>query len=144
MAITEIHELIARVESANNQYAMRYEPAFIPSEKAVKQCAALQGSYISMSTAKIICCTSWGMFQIMGENLYGLLNVKYPVGKFLCYPELQKKAFYSFLEVRKINYSLQELMNDSEKLDKFSVTYNGSKIYGQRLKGIYDASRSTI
>lgn len=144
MPILTLADLVAAVESGNNQFAIRYEPNFVPSALAVKRCQNSQNGFCSVATAKIICASSWGKYQIMGENIYGLLNLSFSIGKFLSDPDSQREIFDSFLTKKNINFSLAEILSDQAKRDSFSIKYNGSLQYGQRLLGVYHAASNSL
>lgn len=70
-----LSDCIAQVESSSNLLAMRYEPRvyqtqLLTPQQQIEDYAV--GGYIDQTTAAMIASTSWGQFQIMGYNLYGL------------------------------------------------------------------------
>lgn len=130
-----ISELIAKVESNGVQWAMRYEAHFKPSVAAINNCiAAHRPAFMSRSTAEMICKTSWGKFQIMGENLYTICGLKCDVNSYMCDADLQEETFFRFLEKRDINYSVEQLLADAGKMSKFARRYNGSTSYVKTLR----------
>lgn len=120
--ILTLSDLIARVESNRNPYAVRYEPAFRPSSDIVERMAKL--CTCSRATAEMLCATSWGYFQIMGENLirHGL-DVT-PI-EFCHDANKQIALFTAFVEARGINYKPSEIKADHLKRERFALKYNG-------------------
>lgn len=129
-----ISELIAKVESNNVQWAMRYEAHFKPSVAAINNCiAAHRPAFMSRSTAEMICKTSWGKYQIMGENLYTICGLKDSVNLYMSDADLQEETFFRFLEKRDINYTVEQILEDAGKMSKFARRYNGSTTYVKTL-----------
>lgn len=63
------------VESSDNDYAMRFEPASYASNPQWiegQESAIAHFNDCSDETARMIACTSWGRFQILGANIYAL------------------------------------------------------------------------
>lgn len=133
-----LSDVVAQVESSGNPLAMRFEPTFL-STVGCKQAAqnyAADGGYMDMNTAAVICCTSWGKFQIMGANLYGLLEYKKALVDFLTTPADQLTAFRSFID--KIGFT-DLPFSDMAQADllKFAKLYNGSEVYAASLTHAY-------
>jgi hypothetical protein len=139
--ITSLSQLIAEVESADNQYAMRNEPAHKPADEFVSQARTYNAC--SLDTAHMICATSWGKYQMMGDNLYWL-GYKGSVGAFLCNPETQLNFFNLYIAKRKIDYKLMEMLADNTKLLHFATLYNGNgSAYSARMLAIYAQSANS-
>ena len=131
-----LSEVVAQVESSGNPLAMRYEPAWNPQNEMNAQHYAT-GGWIDEPTAAMICKTSWGKYQIMGDNLYGALGYGGTIVEFLNNPLCQLRYFQAFL--RMIGFSDTEfsLMTEAEKV-AFGAAYNGNgPVYAQALDKAY-------
>lgn len=80
--LTSLFDIIAWVESKNNPHAMRFEPTTFDrirpnmlTDETVRKIANIHGC--SFGTAAMIYSTSFGATQIMGFNLYGMLNYQF-------------------------------------------------------------------
>lgn len=133
--ISTISELVAKVESNGIPYAMRFEPKFTVSPQAVNNCIrAYKPLQISRATAEMICRTSWGKFQIMGENLYTVCAFASDVNHFMNSDADQEFCFQRFIEKRGINFTLEDIRQDAGKMSMFARRYNGSSEYAVTLK----------
>jgi hypothetical protein len=99
----------------------------------------------SRATAEMIYSTSWGLYQIMGFNLYGKLGLELPIWQFLEAPEKQHKAFEQFCKAESI-WREGDISTDARSwLLTFAIHYNGSKTpieYADRLQDILARSNS--
>lgn len=125
----QLKDIIKLIESSNNPQAVRFEPHFYEKLKSkTNDTAVLKIRKIhkcTYYTALMIASTSWGLFQIMGYNLYFYNLIDTTVFDFLNNEELQEKAFQEFIEKRKINFTVEDLKSDPEKIRKFAKYYNG-------------------
>ena len=122
--IGTISQLIAQIESSNNPHALRFEPQFNPTAENIA--AACHSNACSTATGKMICATSWGLYQIMGENLYSL-GFKSSIFDFINSPSLQLVYFNEFLASRKLGaITLEDLRTDQTKREYFASRYNGA------------------
>lgn len=122
--------IIAKIESGDNPRRIRFEsqiyteglksPAWLA---LVRRIAALNGC--SDDTARMIACTSWGVHQILGENLYDVCRVTTDIFTFVASPEAQLAAFLRFIERRGIDFTIEELLADPLKQRAFVAVYNG-------------------
>jgi hypothetical protein len=133
--ITTLSELVAQLESANKSFALRFEPHYQPSQANVLKCAGLNGC--NYSTAEMICRCSWGLFQIMGDNLYSL-GLDVPISQYWINTDLQASYFHRFLAAKKIDFELDEILADKSVRERFALKYNGSLLYAERLMNIYN------
>ena len=133
--ITTISELGAKVESNGIPYAMPFEPKFTVSPQAVNNCIrAFKPLQISRATAEMICRTSWGRYQIMGENLYTICGLQCNVNEFMNSDLLQLDCFHTFIDKRGIYFTLEDIRQDPGKMNLFARRYNGSSEYAVTLK----------
>lgn len=132
---TTISQLVAQIESANIPYLIRFEPGFKPSQQAINNCiAAHKPGFMNRATAEMICCSSWGAFQIMGENLYTICEMQAPISHFLIDTDRQERAFFTFIRKRNIAYSVEQLRTDESLRVRFARVYNGSAAYAAKIK----------
>lgn len=133
-------QLIAQVESGNDFRAFRFEPQTFQNISNRPVTAALtkiiECNHVSLATARVIYASSWGMYQIMGFNLYALGFMGHVI-EFANDPSLQLAAFHWFLDANHINWTLKDIMADDNKLRMFAVAYNGSDAYAARMKQFY-------
>lgn len=131
---TSLAQMAALIESANDPGAIRFEPEMYArwsSALDVDQLAVLarivHANQCSRATALMIACTSWGAYQIMGENLYasGSPSVLYSVAEILSSMTIQSGYFWWFVNTKHINYTLDELKTDPAKREHYAEVYNG-------------------
>jgi len=132
--ITTIQELIATAESGNNPSATRYEPGFGEWVTDADVTSAMRANDCERETSQTICQTSYGLYQIMGANLYSL-GLMSSVEDFMDSPTLQAHYFNLFLQSRKIaSITLDDIRNDQTKREYFALKYNGNPtVYGNYL-----------
>jgi hypothetical protein len=133
--ITTLSELIAQTESANKPFALRFEPHYQPSQANVLKCAAM--NQCTYPTAEMICRCSWGLFQIMGDNLYSL-GLDMSISQYWTDTDIQATYFHRFLAAKKIDFELDEILADKSVRERFASKYNGSLLYAERLMNIYN------
>lgn len=121
-SITTLSELIAQAESSNNQFAARFEPAYHPNPENVKKLAVDIGC--TYSTAEILCSISWGLFQIMGNNLVEMGLSISPIQYCSSIP-IQQMYFQKYITENHCAYTLDDILNDSAKRLDFAEKYNG-------------------
>ena len=128
---SDLAAIIAQVESNDNPQTLRYEPGLMAQWAAMNPVrsailTSISGLHdCSHDTAHMIACTSWGRYQILGENLYerGLVNVT--VFAYVADPKLERLAFDAFLIRKEIGFALQDIIDDETKRAKFIAAYNG-------------------
>ena len=142
--------IITHVESSGFSGALRFEPAVYatikgltggpsdptPGTDLVKTIAKF--NLCTIETGEVLYSTSFGLYQIMGYNLYRL-GLHRPLSEYLAGPNariLQDAMFAKFLADRNINFTWAEMLADQEKLNVFAERYNGSLAYGNRMKAI--------
>jgi len=116
-------DLIAQIESTNNPFALRYEPEHKPSmrfvDRMIKTCAC------SEATAMMLCMTSFGLYQIMGDELMSLGLSISPM-QYLSEPDLQLTMFTDFVDQNKIDFPLISLKDEATRMH-FARVYNGPR-----------------
>lgn len=137
-------DIVARVESANHLYAIRFEDGYYNrrlrngwDETILKRIRT--ANQCSRATAQMIYCSSWGAVQIMGFNLYNANGMEWSVGKFMATETIQRQQFERFLRENKlIDYTPELLARDLEARRRFAKTYNGSYDYAVLLQHSLD------
>ena len=120
--------VIARIESSDNLRAVRFEPLVYAETAARSVLARIANVHgCDAATARVIYSASFGLFQIMGFNLYAPDSKVSRVNVFdYCgSTTLQLGAFLQFLDSNDINFTLSEMLADNEKLRLFARIYNG-------------------
>ena len=139
----KLAQVIASIESSNNPHCIRFEPRIYKELDASGALASTLESAISKanacsddgSTAHMIASTSWGAYQIMGENLYSLGYGK-SVADFLNSAADQLEYFARFLASRKMELATLKMLVDSVTArTAFAVKYNGSSKYADVILG---------
>lgn len=131
-------DLIAHIESSGNPYAYRFEPivyknlsvgSLTPAHLAIVQ-NIMRIHSCSQSSAMVIYSSSYGLYQIMGFNMYGLLGVEDSIFKFCNNPVDQLVAFNKLRVSMKLDgFSVSDLANDANDRMIFAQRYNGSLVY---------------
>lgn len=119
-----LENLISTIESGRRHDAMRFEHglygkialSYITPIKRYNDC--------SYSTAQMIGATSWGLFQIMGYNVYSL-GFSGTINDYLNDVGAQRQYFQYYCTRRGIYYTVQELKTDAKKRLNFAEHYNG-------------------
>ena len=131
-----LSEVVAQLESSNNLLSMRYEPAWTPQHDQSAASYAT-GGWIDEVTAAVICKTSWGKYQIMGDNLYGALGYDGTIVEFLNSPLRQLRYFQAFLRTIGSADVVFSAMSEADKV-AFGAAYNGNgPVYAQALNNAY-------
>lgn len=129
-------DIIASIESSNADWAIRFERrafAAITNKGGNDTTAKIQRvHHCSADTARMLYATSFGRYQIMGFNLWGILRYSMTYAEFIADPDAQADAFNAFLIVKGIQYSPADLM-DAVKRRNFALRYNGSAKYADRI-----------
>ena len=136
----QLKDIIKQIESSNNKLAVRFEPHFYQrlkeqefNDRAIQKIKELHKC--NTDTAYMIASTSWGLFQIMGYNLYFYGLTDKTVFEFLFNEEEQGQAFEKFTQIKNINFTVDELLEDENKIKKFAKLYNGDEIgYSRKIQ----------
>ena len=140
-------QVIARVESADNPYALRFEPATYlnigQSRFDIARERAKLANKVSTDTANVILSTSWGRFQIMGFNLYAKESTPGIIA-FAVSDSAQKIALASMLApwAMSPDEDASWILSSPDRLAAFATRYNGPgnvADYSLRLVGAYKA-----
>ncbi len=140
--VMTLADLIISIESNGDKRAMRFEEGFYNRVKDKTQDTAINRIQrihkCSRNTACMIASTSWGLFQIMGYNIYFYSLYDAHITKFVDDVVAQIEAFHKFIKGKGIDYTVEELKTNEAKLKRFASIYNGdvdgySKKIKQRL-----------
>ena len=139
----DLPRLIARVESADNQWAMRSEQHVFERRKfnSALMDVTVKANRCSRYTARWILSTSWGLYQIMGFNLYGFLGWKKPVGELLASSFEQCNLFMHYCDTNGIWRAGDPREADDVWLLRFATAYNGPGaplVYRGRMKEVME------
>jgi len=125
-----LQAVIERIESAGNPCALRFEPTVYGADAAPAVATRIATLHeASYETGRVIASTSWGLFQIMGFNLWGNLHPYAGTCFAFCAdPIAQRLAFETFLTDRGMAFTLAELLGNVHRLVAFATFYNGDGI----------------
>jgi hypothetical protein len=121
--------VIATVESGPFPYAMRFESVMYgrgsPYFTTEILEAAEKANHCNAVTARMICSTSWGLFQIMGFNLYSpAIALPIAIGPYLFDTEQQFNAFKRFVKINGFDADNFDF-GDEATIERFARSYNG-------------------
>lgn len=134
--ITTLSGLIAAAESSNNQWAVRYEPAHVPVSNFVM--SMMHAAQCNLATAEILCKCSWGLYQIMGDELISRGMAISPIDYCSDIP-MQNLMLGKVLIEKKIStYTLSDILNDPTKRATFARLYNGPGAVDQYAEYLVD------
>lgn len=137
--ITTLSQLVAEVESGNNVFAVRHEPAWRYTTKKIIDSFHRAHRPLKMSnqTALTLLACSFGKYQVMGSVLYEI-GFQEELIKFAASEFLQDFWFKEVLKYKGIEFSLTEILQDEKKRNLFARRYNGdASVYGARLMNVY-------
>ncbi len=128
-------QVIAHVESRGRLDAVRFEPGWQTMVSSARIAARV--NMCSFPTAIQLCKFSWGKYQIMGSNLYDL-GLSLSIGHFLNDSVTQDEMFNEFVTDRDINFTLQQVLTEPDKMHTFALHYNGNPLlYSAAIRSAY-------
>jgi hypothetical protein len=140
--ISTLSALIAAAESSNNPYAIRYEPAHAPASNFVT--LMMQSARCNLTTAEVLCKCSWGLYQIMGDELMAR-GLRISPLDFCNDVSMQHMMFGDVLIEKGLNNNtLNDILNNSNVRANFAAKYNGPDEiaeYSQYLLDTYNRSK---
>jgi len=121
-----IIDVIKTIESSNNQYAFRFEEKLYFLHRASKTNLSKVLKRVRMlnqcsnDTVLMICSTSWGLYQILGINIYGMCGYDKSIVNYLKSKDDQDKIFKTFCDIQKIDLEKteKELINITGQVNK--------------------------
>ena len=139
---TTVSDLISHIESSGNAYAYRFEPtvyknlstgALTPEHLEIVQ-NIMSIHRCSQSSAMVIYSSSYGLYQIMGFNLYGQLNCNVSIFKFCNDPISQTVLFGDLLtHMNLFGFTVDDLAKEPDSRLSFAMHYNGSAVYADAI-----------
>jgi hypothetical protein len=131
-------DVIAYVESKGDQYAFRFEPGTFattanPHPAQIEILNRIQKIHsCSTATARVLYSSSFGLYQIMGFNLYadnsGVTGTAFA---FMNDPIAQTVFFKAFLNTKGLIVTPQTLAESPQVRTHFGTVYNGNGVaYG--------------
>lgn len=133
VAVVDLAAVIAQVESSSRDEALRFESGLYRSwesshpEARAKIAANIRSIHAcSHDTAKLIACTSWGRYQILGMNLYSpLCGCQVNIFHYVADIDFQRICLEEFLRNKGIYFRLEDILEDFGKRSQFICGYNG-------------------
>lgn len=135
----QLSDVIAWIESRGNPHALRFEPgvyarltngAMTPAHaEIVKRIVSIHNC--SIPTAQVIYSTSFGLYQLMGFNLYADNSVNstdLDVVTFCATPKEQTRVFNAFVSREAIAMTPAQLASHSMYRTYFGRVYNGDAL----------------
>jgi len=128
-------QLIAQVESGNFGGAIRFEEEKYNSmiNRPIKELPSRIGDtlknirdihHCDLLTSLQIYCTSWGIFQFLGETLYSApLNIPFPIPVFWASEIVQGSIFRKFVREKDIDITVDPPRMD--EYERFATIWNG-------------------
>jgi hypothetical protein len=130
--VTTLQDCIQWVESGNHAEAMRFEPTLFTSRPAwvVNQIAKIQYAHggatsCDTNTAMQIACTSYGLYQILGANIYASGDFKNSIFDFVFDLLFQEDAFQRFIAPHGFTPDEDLSTWNDERFAAFATFYNG-------------------
>ena len=152
-APSDLAAVISQVESGDNPYRLRFEPAIFarwatPNATELQIMGRIQQIHdCSRDTARMIAATSWGRYQILGENLYDFVcGLQTDVFSFVEDDEAQAACFEAFIRNRGVAFTLEQIEADRTMREQFIATYNGPSdvdVYWGRMQAAIKALAAT-
>lgn len=130
--MTDLASVIKSIESGGHQYAVRFEPHAYETWNWAPAMDRIQKNHqCSRDTAKMLACTSFGYYQILGVNIFDpVISSTYlidPPHVFAYVGDvgMQDRMFAAFLDHKNIVFQLQELLDNPDKMTRFVTHWNG-------------------
>jgi len=125
-----LREAVAQVESSGRTSAIRFEPRWKPlhQQEFIKQ-----NGWVDTLTADTFLQTSFGKYQVMCDNLYGMIGYQKPINVFYANEAEQDDVFQQFAIKIGFGAYTTTLVNEVPNLDSFALRYNGSVVYANSL-----------
>ena len=129
----DLAAVIAQVETRTRDHSLRFEPTLYArwSEGPLTaEQRRVLGRIMAVhdcvyAAACMIACTSWGRYQLLGENIYSVCQCNADIFVFVTQPGVQLLCFQRFLAARGIAFSIEEILMDRTKREQFIARYNG-------------------
>lgn len=130
--MTDLASVIKQVETGGKAWRRRFEPGVFAWEMDIYDRTAIVKNIASinecsLATAHVMFSESYGAYQEMGFNLWSVTAPLIKVDEFTFRgnPTMQDQAFFDFLKMHGINFQLQELLDNPDKMQRFCQVWNG-------------------
>lgn len=133
--------IISRIESRSKYSAIRFERRVFNAitnsggNSTTEKIRVVHSC--SQDTAKCLYSCSFGAYQLMGFNIWGILEYSGKYADLVANHQVQDNLFQAFLINKGIAYSPQDLLDPVKRL-AFALRYNGSKTYADLIKNSLD------
>ena len=121
--------VIKAIESGGNPHRPRFEyHAFMAWPWAPAYDRILLKHQCTRDTAQMIAATSWGAYQMMGANIFDPAVSGVDPDHLFAYiadPAMQDASFAHFLRAKGIDWRLEDLLGDADRMQKFCERWNG-------------------
>lgn len=138
----QLFTLLARVESNAEQFAVRFEPAHTSSPAHIAQMVNACGGpgQCSLRTAVVLCSMSFGLYQIMGDELMAM-RMPYSPLEMIADSAKQDQWLTTYLTMDSLQHvTADDIGNDEAIREHFATLYNGPgnvAAYSARLLSAY-------
>jgi|GEM_PF-1738289 len=132
-------DVVQRIESSGQLDAVRFESGIFNGSFDVHVLANIKKfNNCSDMTSKAIYSMSFGLFQIMGFNLYdsNICGYTGTLGPYLTDVVIQKTSLNKFFNAKHLDYTVQQLADDQMARWHFATIYNGpgaTQAYEQKI-----------
>lgn len=127
--MTDLASVIKAIESGGNPHRPRFEyHAFIAWPWTPVYDRITDKHLCSRDTAQMIATTSWGVYQMLGINIFDPAISGVDPDDIFAYvadAAMQDASFAGFLKAKAIDWTLEELLGDADKMQKFCAAWNG-------------------
>lgn len=122
-----LRDVFARIESGGNPFAIRFEPStWARNNFQSLFTRVVNANKCDVNTARMLLASSFGLYQIMGFNLYnpGICDYRGPIALFLNNVSDQNKAMDAFLDAANIRVTPSQLYDPATRA-RVARLYNG-------------------
>jgi len=121
--------VIKSIESGGNPHRPRFEyHAFMAWPWTPAYDRILEKHQCTRDTAQMIAATSWGAYQMLGVNVFDPAISGVDPDHLFAYvadAPMQNASFANFVKAKGIDWTLEELLGDPAKLQRFVTVWNG-------------------
>jgi hypothetical protein len=121
--------VIKTIESGGNPHRPRFEyHAFMAWPWTPAYDRILAKHQCTRDTAQMIAATSWGAYQMLGVNVFDPAVSGVDPDHLFAYvadAQMQDASFAHFLTAKGIDWTLEDLLGDADRMQKFCERWNG-------------------
>jgi hypothetical protein len=141
----QLASVIARVESSNNQNALRFENTMFASPPiwVLGQISNIQKAHRNMSyqTAQMIACSSWGMYQLLGANIWSN-GFAATFADYIDSATFQYGTFLRFISPHGFTGTEDCVTWNEKRYERFAAFYNGPNAVSDYVSAMKQAQGS--